>query len=264
MEVAVHKLWSRFSSPVKWRLGSAMDRFSWRRVGLHRVLSTGLRIQVEDWSEWIIFNEIFVDGDYDEPIRLAIERAGRGAVMNVWDLGANVGFFALRFAHLAHRCGAGSPEYRLTLVEGSPTVARRLESRIGLDPELKRRVRVFQGLVGRPHGTGTIYEQPYAAMNSVRAAQGWGDRRVSYLDLRSILDGTRHIDLLKCDIEGSEGEFIESYGDLLGIVRHAVFEFHHEHVDAARARRLLADAGLEHHRVLMSTPVVSVEMFWRE
>lgn len=264
MKVAVGKLWSRFSSPVKWRLGSAMDRFSWRRVGLYHVLPTGLRVQVENWSEWVVFNEIFVDGDYDGPIRLAIERAGPGEVMNVWDLGANVGFFAVRFAHLARRSGAGLREYRLTLVEGSPTVARRLESRINLNPELKRRARLFEGLVGRPEGTGTIYEQPYAAMNSVRAPQGWGDRRVPYLDLRSILDGAGHIDLLKCDIEGSEGEFIESYGDLLGIVRHAVFEFHHEHVDAARARQLLADAGLKRHRVLMSTPVVSVEMFWRE
>ena len=37
--------------------------------------------------------------------------------------------------------------------------------------------------------------------------------------------------LLKCDIEGAELLFLENYEDLLGKVRNAVFELHHEQCD---------------------------------
>jgi len=42
--------------------------------------------------------------------------------------------------------------------------------------------------------------------------------------------------VLKADVEGPELRLIENYGDLLGRVRAAVFELHHDFCDAERRR----------------------------
>ena len=71
------------------------------------------------------------------------------------------------------------------------------------------------------------------------------------------------IDLLKCDIEGSELELLESYGDLLRRVEIAVIELHHEICDTARCYELLRAAGFAGEERLREDDRVSVALFWR-
>src|SRR5437868_6514862 len=71
----------------------------WQELDLTRELA-GLSVKVASRSDWIIFNEIFVDRIYDRAIALALNQAKNDRMLNVLDLGANVGFFATRFSQM--------------------------------------------------------------------------------------------------------------------------------------------------------------------
>lgn len=231
-------------------------------VDLRWQLRTGLRLSILSHGDWVIYNDVFVDGEYDAPIQRAIQRRTGTEPLNVLDLGANVGFFTLRFIDLLRRSGQTDAPYRLTLVEGSPRVARELETRIAQADDLSRSVRVIHGLVGKREGVGKIAEGDFHPMNTTMSEE-LGGVRVSYVDLAGVIPPGTRIDLLKCDIEGAELQFIENYGDLLKDVQSAVFELHPEICDTERCIQLLAAAGLTHQELLRKETDFSVVYFWR-
>ena len=67
--------------------------------------------------------------------------------------------------------------------------------------------------------------------------------KVCFADLNQVMRNKTMIDLLKCDIEGSELAFVKNYPDLLRKVHTAIFEFHHEQCDTKQAVRMLGDLG---------------------
>lgn len=82
------------------------------------------------------------------------------------------------------------------------------------------------------------------AQHSIMGATQAGGQAVPFLDLESVLPARRRVNLLKCDIEGAEELFLESYSGLLGRIDVAVFEFHRELCDVGRCMRLIEEAGL--------------------
>jgi FkbM family methyltransferase len=218
----------------------------------------GLKIRIENRSDWIIYNEIFVKGVYDAAIRtLSVATGGRP--LQVLDLGANVGFFALRIAYLATKEEFPS-DIRMTLVEGSPMVFTQLTSRIEEEPALKDRVVLVHGLVGARKGSAKIFESAtFGAGNSLFSQQIPDGVEVAYIDLANHYAHDSKIDLLKCDIEGSEQNFLENYGELLPAIKAAVFEFHPEMCDVAKCQQILRDAGFCHEQVLTD----DMTLYWR-
>src|SRR3974377_1568023 len=71
----------------------------WHDLNLHHELA-GLRITVSSWSDWIVYNEIFVERVYDRAIAQVLSDVPMHQMLHVLDLGANVGFFAILFSHL--------------------------------------------------------------------------------------------------------------------------------------------------------------------
>src|SRR5438105_2237068 len=64
-------------------------------AGLRTSLSSGVTIRLDTYADWIIYNEIFVDGEYRKAIDLAFSKLQLGRKPVFVDLGANVGFFTL-------------------------------------------------------------------------------------------------------------------------------------------------------------------------
>jgi FkbM family methyltransferase len=219
-------------------------------------LNSGLGVTIASACDWVIYNEIFVEGMYDAPIRLAMTP---GRHVRILDLGANVGFFTLRCIDLARR--AGHADYAITLVEGSPRVVRELRSRMNALPGLE----IVHGLVGRRSGSAAITENDFHGKNNI-----FGDRGtiVDFIDLDRVQSIAGAIDLLKCDIEGAELLFIENYPELLRRVDVAVFELHHRVCDTARCRELLRDCGFTRQTLLTHSkgpdPEFSVYLFQRD
>jgi hypothetical protein len=196
---------------------------------------SGIRLQVERYQDWILYNEIFVNGDYDEAIQRALNHA-QGEPLHIVDLGANVGYFTLRaFDRLLER-GLARNQMTVTAVEGHAASAAgyrdRVISRNGLGPC----VRLITGLAGRRTGSGSLCTDLASAADQLPRDQ------VPYVDLTLAL-GSAGIDLLKCDIEGDEEDLLGSYPELFQKTRVAVFEFHSQRCNVERCKALLSEYG---------------------
>jgi hypothetical protein len=115
-------------------------------------------------------------------------------------------------------------------------------------------------LIGKKAGTDEIFHQPLHGMNSMFRKNGQGEV-VSYVDLSAHFASVECIDLLKCDIEGSEQRFFETYPDVLTKTRAVVVEFHPEFCDPAVCIGLLKGAGFTEHRLLSKDQEFSLEYF---
>jgi FkbM family methyltransferase len=224
----------------------------WDSEDLSHKFESGITLRVRSLSDWWVYNEVFVDGDYDPAIELFVGRTDSSVRPVILDLGANVGFFAAR---VIDRLLMDVPVARadLLLVEGSPSVFRELQARI---TDLKSEtisITSVNALVGRREGAGTISEVDFGARNTMLPEHNAGitpisamtHHRVHFVDLATLVGPTDRIDLLKCDIEGSEQTFLETYrSDLLERVDVAVFEFHHALCDVQACLRILSESGL--------------------
>lgn len=250
---------------LRFHLRRWLRRHAWKALGLRAGTAVGLAIPIRDEADWILFDDIFLEGEYDRAISELLERAPVDRRIEILDLGANVGYFTLRTAQRLLEEGRGD-DFRLTLVEGSAKTYRRLRTNLSGQEPLRGRVELVHGLVGRTAGTGRIAERSFHATSRVVGSgeREWRAREVPYHDLGPYWTEAGTIDLLKCDIEGAEEAFLESYRHLLPSVRLAVFELHHDACDTERCRRLLAEAGLAHRATLVSAATTSLELFARD
>jgi FkbM family methyltransferase len=232
-------------------------------LDLQYTLQSGLMVQVATKGEWWSYNDIFVNQEYDLPIQCALAARSAEDSFTVLDLGANVGYFVLRLVDLMRRNGLQHLATDLISVEGSPSVFRQLEQRLAQQDLSPVTPRLIHGLVGRRTGNSTIREYALHVKNTIMPGEQLHDRsggvEVGFVDLAPVFEG-RTIDLLKCDVEGSELLFLENYGDMLSRVRHAVFEFHDKFCDTARCVSILQDSGFR-QQVLRSNPDISVRFF---
>jgi FkbM family methyltransferase len=238
------------------------------RMHLDWTLPSGVKVQLRSYADWCIYNEIFVCGEYDAAIdhTLANPVAATGAPLRVLDLGANVGYFSLRFADL---CLRRQRTAELTLVEPSPDSASELRHRMAVLERLGVTVTIKEGLVGQRSGKARLNLGREANVNSVDHHKGWawqayrGSVEVPYIDLDDVHAG-EPIDLLKCDIEGSEFELFEVYPELLKRTRCLAAEFHPTLGDVAAALERLRQAGFTCITELRSEPLTSIWMASRE
>lgn len=250
------------------RLAEELRRLVWSLPNLRRELRSGLVARVASPSDWLLYNDIFVDGEYDPAIDLALElasrrgAAGSGGPLQVLDLGANVGYFSLRAADRLATAAPGTP-LRFTLVEPSPVLAGELKRRLLSQPALAGAVTLHNALVGRREGTGVLFESPLHFENSLVARKGVRRREVPYVDLDAVLGPDLRIDLLKCDIEGSELELLRAYPDLLRRTRVCVIELHPEKCDSSACLRLLEEAGFDQRRILREGDAWTVALLWK-
>src|SRR5262249_31896322 len=146
-----------------------------------------------------------------------------------------------------------------------------IEGAANLIPDLQRRLAnysaerarinltVKSGLVGLRAGKAMFYPSIF---NSCTAGVARNDRisknrlRASYaeecpyLDLEELVPAETVVDLIKCDIEGSELDFLQNYSDLLRRTRILAIEFHPHHCDVLACRNLLNAYGFLRQRVI--------------
>lgn len=246
------------------RLLSRMREYSLQGLPLEWQLRSGLTLQVQCQADWILYSEIFVDAEYDPAIAGMLARTDEARTLNILDLGANVGFFALRLVDLL--MNAGRRNVALLLVEGAPENVATLQRRIAASPEIGQRTRIVHGLAGARSGSATIYAHRFhsasSVINPVMEKHGHG-HKVDWIDLDALTADMPTIDLLKCDIEGSEALFLETYPDLIRKVQAAVLELHPQLCDVPACRARLHEAGLTRTTVLREAPDQSVELFER-
>jgi FkbM family methyltransferase len=211
-------------------------------LNLEHTLDSGLTVKVASKGEWWIYNDIFVNGEYDVPIHAALGTSSARPFV-VLDLGANVGYFAFRVLDLIRRQHLNNIVPDITMVEGSPRTFAELGSRIRSQQLAPARIHMVHGLVGERTGSALIRESAVHVKSGIVGITAGRGINVAFVDVNSLMKDKTEVDLLKCDIEGSELMFIENYGELLRKVKYAVFELHHDQCDTRKCMTALESLG---------------------
>ena len=237
-----------------------------RSMHLDWNLRSGIPIIIRSYADWCSYNEMFANAEYTKPIMDALAARDRLAVL---DLGANVGYFSLRLLDLYLQ----QTEMRaisVWMVEASPGLCKELRQRVvvkrgGVD------LSIVSGLVGKRDGSGRLNyakEDNQNFVNDSPRCDAWrqvrGVEELQYIDLELLVGNVPTIDLIKCDIEGSEFQLIDNYPDLLRRTQRLVVEFHAAFGDSRRATKHLVELGFNRVTVLRDDPAVPVVYFTRD
>jgi FkbM family methyltransferase len=202
----------------------------WRKLSdymhLEYRLPSGIRLKIASYSDWCIYNDIFIAGEYDQAIDAALNKSKAAGTLRVVDLGANVGFFTLRVLDLISRQKISFQSINCLLVEASPRLEQAIRSHLQNLEQKGLQTHVVIGLVGQKTGEAKLEFSKSECMNQVVKQGSNKTRTMAYYDLDKTLAAVPTIDLLKCDIEGSERTFLENYPHLLRKTTVAIFEFH--------------------------------------
>src|SRR5271165_5375449 len=112
------------------RVKRVLRSVAFQMLDLNWQLPSNLKIRIRNQSDWVIYNEIFVDGDYDPAILMALECAKGTGDLEVLDLGANVGFFSLRCVDIVRRQQRRELSLHITAIEGNRKSYRELQLRL--------------------------------------------------------------------------------------------------------------------------------------
>lgn len=213
------------SSHLPW-LRSRIQREAWVRL-------RGLEVRVAlGRYELGGYMEVWLRRDYE---RLPEFQSRNGWV--VVDVGANIGFFALRQAAL----GA-----RVIAVEPNPDARRRLDATLDRNG-LAGRVRVIGCAAGRAVGVAALAVGAATVTGTVVGGSRQSTRDLYSVDVRpldSLVGDEPRVDLLKIDTEGAEVEVLRGAAALLGRTDRVVLEWHTPTLRAEAAAILTAN-GLE-------------------
>ena len=236
-------------------LPRSLKAWLWRRLSqlmhLQYQLPSGIRAQIASYSDWCIYNDIFVAGEYDRAIHAALDKATSGQTFRVVDLGANVGFFTMRVLDLIARRQIQFDRIDCLLVEASPRLRSSLHRHLDSIDRKELNTKIIIGLVGQKFGEARLALKASECMNQVVEEPAAASCCVPYYNLDDALDETAAIGLLKCDIEGSERDFLENYPRLLRNTQVAVFEFHDPMCPASFGVSKVMNAGFIASHVLL-------------
>lgn len=232
----------------------------WRRLRPGWTLRSGVKAEIKSYAEWVVYNDIFVDGEYDIAIEDVLNSSSTDEEITIVDLGANVGFFLMRILDLMNRPPSRNRKLKAYLVEASPDLCSELKRRIQIQEISVGHTEILNALVGRKSGVATYRESSFHIANAVANHQ-LKTGNCAYFDLDPLFAGLDRVDLVKCDIEGSEEPFLECYSNILPKIQRVIVEFHKELCDVTRSRNLLEAAGFNLHSKIKDNPSNTLEYF---
>ena len=248
--------------PAAWRRRLRRALFDWLR--LTWTTRHAVHLQVANYNEWIVYNEIFVDGEYDPGIQLALDRQSADQPLQVLDLGANVGLFTLRLFDRVRASGRPDTACHVTVVEADPAIVPVLERRLHRDNALRDQVRIVHGAVGSQDVTCAFY--PSVVSPGEGSLVPMADAvavPVPAVDLDRVTADVPAIDLVKCDIEGAELALLDTNPAWLKKTAILIVEIHTERSPLEHCRARLSAAGLTQETVLRSRAGYALHLYSR-
>jgi FkbM family methyltransferase len=193
---------------------------------LRRSYPSGTRVEIGDLESFFLTDEIFQRQTY----RAALVRAGE--MKTVADLGCNAGFFCCYL-----RDYFGRSDFSGLAIDANPAILQR--ARRNLELNGLNGIRLHHGLVGGSEERSTqdfyLYASHLGSSQFLQPEEGrlskgnWTRIAVPVLkasELWRAQQGDTGIDLLKIDIEGSEGKLLLSDPALFQQARTLVIEWH--------------------------------------
>ena len=164
------------------------------------------------------FSEIFIQQEYEDFIP-------DETITNILDLGANYGYFSLWL-----QSKRPLDEIHSFMVEPSQRCQRSLEKMVQ-DPRLGSRFQYLQAAVGNPNKERILFfERPFmggSLFSSSSADNTYDVKTLTFSKKTDFLE--KSFDLVKCDLEGAEWNFIIHYSLILKKSKFLVMEWHSWH-----------------------------------
>ena len=164
------------------------------------------------------FSEIFINKEYEMFIP-------NESILTILDLGANYGYFSLwlqstRSQDIIHS----------TLVEPSSRCSRSLKKLVDL-PQLQKRFHYLPLAIADPNKPHVkFYDRPYMAGSIFKSNRTDSYYNANTLKTSDVFTSDRKsFDLVKCDIEGGEWDFIVNYSLILQKSKFLMMEWHSWH-----------------------------------
>jgi FkbM family methyltransferase len=203
----------------------------WRflNLGIQKT-NYGTRLNIASFMDHLVFKEIFTDKIYDEFIIRALKKgSNENEPKRIFDLGANLGFFTVRCCEIWNQLGT-NVNLDFVIYEPSENCIGRLKENLKGFDQKTFSFDIRNKLVGKKNGWDWFIEDKdhhlgQCISNEIEKTGHRYSRRISYHDLSQDLESSR-IDLLKCDIEGSEVEFLKNFSLSLGKVCSIIIETH--------------------------------------
>jgi FkbM family methyltransferase len=209
-----------FLRNLKWR---------YRNLGIQET-NFGTKLKISSFMDHLVFKEIFTDKIYDEFILHALEKnSNDNESKRIFDLGANLGFFTARCCEIWNQLGTNA-NLDFVIYEPSENCIERLKENLkGFDSKTFS-FDIRNKLVGKKSGWDWFIEDKdhhlgQCVSEKIQKTGHRYSRKVAYHDLSQDLEFSK-IDLLKCDIEGSEVEFLKNFSSSLGRVCTVIIETH--------------------------------------
>jgi FkbM family methyltransferase len=230
---------------------------------LSRTYPEGTCVEAADLESFFLSDEIFQRQTYRRALTLA------GEVRTVVDLGCNVGFFCCYLRHYFGRrdfCGLG--------IDANPGILK--QARRNLERNGLTGIKLLQGLVGGSEENSTqdffLYASHLGSSQFIQPEAerilkgGWTKIVVPVLKTSEIWraeHGETPIDLLKIDIEGSEGNLLRTDSALFRQTKCLVLEWHKWLVKQEELFPILEQMGFIHREALESGKSTELWLFSR-
>ncbi|HAG81038.1 MAG TPA: hypothetical protein DCL61_07665, partial [Cyanobacteria bacterium UBA12227] len=91
----INSLFERVKKSIQFRYNGLVEKILWSNLNLQWQLKSGINIKVATYAEWVIYNDIFVDGEYDLSLQKSLSNLKPYQSFILLDIGANVGYFTL-------------------------------------------------------------------------------------------------------------------------------------------------------------------------
>lgn len=205
-------------------------------------LKTGITTTIRSKCDYVIWKDIFEDCEYRSAIDHVLGST-TGSV-SLLDLGMNIGYFTL---YAMSRMHEAQRQFQIVGIEAVKELTETASEQIRTQPGAEN-VRIIQGLIGNRDGHWGLRISGSHPCNAL--VRGYSDtsrdtkevRFMRFMDLMS-LNLPERIDLMKCDIEGAEEFFLESYPELLRRTASLVIELHHDRCHTGKCMEILDRAS---------------------
>ena len=190
----------------------------------------GTKLNLSSYMDYLIFKEIFIDKIYDNYIKYSLNRnMDNNSPKRIFDIGGNLGFFTIRCCEIWNQIQT-DVQLHFIIYEPSENCMKRLEKNLqGFDSKIFS-FDIRNKLIGKKDGWDWFIEDKEHHLGQCvskkidRSGQRYS-RRIAYDNITADLQLSK-IDLLKCDIEGSEVEFLKNYSSSLDTVNSIIIETH--------------------------------------
>jgi FkbM family methyltransferase len=242
----------------------ALVSFFLRIWPLSRTFSSGARVEVTDLESFYLSDEIFQRETYRRALSLA------GEVRTIADIGCNIGFFCCYL-----RAYFGRNNFSGIGIDANPVVLKQAQRNLQLNG--LQGIRLIHGLAGGTVENSTqdfyLYASHLGSSQFMRPETGrtlkgdWTKVVVPALKPSDVWRneyGDTWIDLLKIDIEGSEGKLLSTDPALFRQTKCLVVEWHKWLVKEEELFPVLHELGFTHCEALETGKTAELWFFSRK